>query len=149
MKNIVIGIFLSLTTSLSAQEWTLIYHNDEQGNVLSGDIGVLKSVVRNGGEIRIAWGFQHQNIPKVRVEHIADASFLTIQSDSIVHAQIRPITGQVPNFDRGTITLKENLEWLFIGGTNGKMDRMTRNVITGEIVNHVLAQNEFKWFTKK
>ncbi|MEM1406136.1 MAG: hypothetical protein AAGG59_05135 [Bacteroidota bacterium] len=148
MKEIYTLLILICSSQLLAQNWTMIYQNDENGKAISGDIEALKQAVRSGKEIRIGWGFQHPDEKKISVEHVADASFLTIQSDSIVHAQIRPITGQTPNFNNGTIELKENLEWLFIGGTNGKMDRMTRNVITGEIINHKLTQNRFKWFVR-
>ncbi len=149
MKYSLIIIILLCYTSTFAQQWELIYHNDTDGNPISGDIETLKKAVRSGKEIRIGWGFKHPTTKKIRVEHVADASFLTIQSDSIVHAQIRPIVGQSPDFDNGTIALKENLEWVFIGGTNGKMDRMTRNVITGEIIGHKSSGYEFKWFIRK
>ncbi|MEM6543051.1 MAG: hypothetical protein AAF634_17990, partial [Bacteroidota bacterium] len=83
-----------------------------------------------------------------RVEHLADAAFLTIQSDSVVYAQIRPITGQTPDFENYQIILKENLEWTFIGSTKGDMDTMMRNKITGEIIRHQLRKSSFKWFVR-
>lgn len=149
MKYIVSSILLLSTLHVSAQNWEVVYHNDKDGNAVEGSFLELKNAIRNGHEIRIGWGFQHPTIKKISVEHVVDASFLTIQSDSIVHAQIRPITGQAPDFKEGVVKLRENLEWIFIGGTNGKMDRMTRNVITGEIMEHQLATSEFKWFVQK
>lgn len=140
--------FLSIST-LRSQDWQLIYQNDDNGNAVFGELTALKNAIRTGKEIRIAWGFQHPENTVVRVEHVADAAFLTIQSDSIVYAQIRPITGQTPDFENFQILLKENLEWLFIGGTSGAMDTMMRNVITGEIVRHELRKNGFKWFVKE
>ncbi|TRX58850.1 hypothetical protein FNH22_13325 [Fulvivirga sp. M361] len=142
-------LILTSTLQLSAQNWELVYHNDTNGQAVEGNIQNLINAIRTGKEVRIAWGFQHPNIQKISVEHLSDAAFLTIQSDSIVHAQIRPITGQSPDFDEGAIRLKENLEWTFIGGTNGKMDRMTRNVISGEIIEHKLGSSSFKWYVKK
>ncbi|MEM9297684.1 MAG: hypothetical protein AAGA64_04785 [Bacteroidota bacterium] len=67
----------------------------------------------------------------------------------VVHAQIRLISDQTPDFNNGTIELKENLEWLLIGEKNWKMNRMTRYIITGEIINHKLSQNRFMWFVKQ
>lgn len=149
MKLIFFILFFFCTSLLYSQSWSLVYYNDKDGKRLEGNIEDLKKAVQSGKEIRIGWSSQHPEIKKIRVEHVTDAAFLTIQSDSIIHAQIRPITGQTPDFGSGTITLKENLEWLFIGGTNGKMDRMMRNAITGEIFSHVLEQKEFKWFVKE
>ncbi len=140
--------FLSVVPTRS-QDWQLRYQNDDKGEAVFGQLENLKSAVRSGKEIRIAWGFQHPDKKEVRVEHIAEAAFLTIQSDSIVYAQIRPITGQTPDFENFQILLKENLEWLFIGGTSGAMDTMMRNVITGEIVRHELRTSSFKWFVKE
>jgi hypothetical protein len=149
MKIILTSLILISTLQLSAQNWELVYHNDKNGQSVEGNIEDLKKAIRNGQEVRIAWGFQHPTIKKRSVEHLADAAFLTIQSDSIVHAQIRPIAGQSPDFNDGAIKLKENLEWIFIGGTNGKMDSMTRNVISGEIIEHKLGNSSFKWYVKK
>ena len=149
MKYCLCCLLLLLVLGLSAQDWKILYENDHNGNPVQGNIEVLKEAIRSGQEIRIAWGFQHPERPKISVEHIANASFLTIQSDSIVHAQISPIYGQVPDFEKGTITLKENLEWVFIGGTNGVMDSMTRNTITGEIIDHQSRAYAFKWFVRK
>ncbi len=149
MKTLLTCSMLLISIHLFAQDWNILYQNDKDGKALKGNIEDLKSAIRNGKEVRIGWGFQHPTIKKVSVEHVADAAFLTIQSDSIVHAQIRPIIGQVPDFSEGSIILKENLEWVFIGGTNGKMDSMTRNMITGEIVDHKLRTAAFKWFIKE
>lgn len=149
MKTLLTCSMLLLSIHLLAQDWAIIYQNDKDGNALKGNIEDLKSAIRNGKEVRIGWGFQHPTRKNISVEHVANATFLTIQSDSIVHAQIRPIIGQSPDFNEGTIKLKENLEWVFIGGTNGKMDSMTRNMITGEIVDHKLRSSSFKWFVKQ
>ncbi len=148
MKHLVTLLFLFFLTTMNGQEWQLLYQNDENGKAVFGELNNLKKAVRSGKDIRIAWGFQHPEKQKVRVEHIADAAFLTIQSDSIVYAQIRPITGQTPDFENFQMLLKENLEWIFIGGTSGAMDTMMRNVITGEIISHQLRTSNFKWFVK-
>ena len=148
MKYLMIIVLTTLSNLLFAQNWKVIYENGAEGRALQGNIDELKEAIRLGEEVRIAWGFQHPQQKDIRVEHLADASFLTIQSDSIVHAQINPIYGQSPDFDQGIILLKENLEWVFIGGTNGKMDSMTRNTITGEIVNHSMRNSRFKWYVR-
>ena len=136
---------LSLALSLQAfsqSNWKLIYHNDENGKTLGGDIESLKEAIEAGEVIRVGFGSR-------RVKHFAEASFFTIMKDSIVFAQGRPIIGQTPNFETGEITFKENLEWSFIAGTNGKMTAMMRNVITGEILGHRVRKNEFKWFVER
>lgn len=150
MKTLFIIVFLATSTqSFARQNWTMVYHNDMNGNTIKGNINELINGIRNGEEVRIAWWFQHPTVEKVKVEHLTDASFLTIQSGSIVHAQINSIVSQAPDFQEGAIKLRENLEWVFVGATNGKMDTLVRNVLTGEIIEHKLNTSAFKWYLKK
>ncbi len=145
MKKIlyVLSITLSIHT-FSQSNWKLIYHNDENGETLSGDIELLKKAIEAGEVVRIGFG-------SGRIKHYTEASFFTIMKDSIVFAQGKPIIGQTPNFETGEIRFKENLEWSFIAGTNGKMTTMMRNVVTGEILGHRVRvrKNDFKWFIEQ
>ena len=129
--------------------WVLIYENDAEGNSVFGDLDDLIGAVRNGESVRISWYHQSPSDSKRKVEHLADAKFITIMSDQTVLAQIDPIAGQVPDFDKQQITLKENLEWSLIASSNGKNDQMTRNVVTGEIVDHGIRNWGTKWFVKR
>ena len=149
-KTILVAGLLLMTifTSNAQSTWELIYHNDKNGETVEGNISELIRAIRNGKEIRMAWWFQHPLEEKIKVEHLADAAFLTIASDSIVYGQIKPIYGQIPDFDNAKVTLKENLEWVMIGGTNGKWDTMTRNMTTGETISHELRKTDFKWYVR-
>ena len=91
------------------------------------------SAVRKALEVRIYWKHESPENPKIKVEHLAPAKFLTIMSGETVFAQIDPIVGQNPDFDEQELKLRENLSWFLMAGTNGKFESMTRNVITGEM----------------
>ena len=65
-----------------------------------------------------------------------------------VTAQIDPIVGQRPDFNKELVLLKENLEWTLIASTTGKNDTMTRNIIDGTIVDHRILLWGTKWFVK-
>ena len=141
---------LSSTSSLAqSNSWKLVYENDLLGETIQGDLTELIAAVRNGQEIRIAWSSQRPDNPQIKVEHLADAKFLTIMSDEIVFAQIDPIIGQTPMFSEQWIQLKENLEWSFIAASNGKTDSMMRNVKTGEILAHNQRNRGIKWYIKE
>ena len=120
-----------------------------EGNALNGKIENLIAAVRGGEEIRVYWVHEDANNKVRKVEHLTDLQFLTIQSGSIVYGQINPIVGQVPDFDKFDITLKENLEWVAIVSSDGNNDTMTRNVVTGEVINHDTRKWATKWFTRK
>ncbi|GAA4279292.1 hypothetical protein [Aquimarina mytili] len=153
MKKILAAILFLLLSSYSfsqnKSDWKLIYHNDKDGKTIDGKIDDLIEAVRLGEEIRIYWSAQRKSDATKKVEHFADAKFLTILSDTIVFAQIDPIIGQTPKYDEQTIELKENLEWSFIAASNGKSDTMMRNVVTGEILGHGLTALATKWYIKK
>ncbi len=145
MKKISILLFLVISfQSFSQNNWKLIYCNDDAGNPISGNLDTLKKAVESGEVIRIGWGSRSG-----RIKHLAEATFITVMKDSIIFAQIDPIIGQTPNFENGEIAFKENLEWSFIGGSNGKMTTIMRNVITGDILGQNVRKSSFQWFIKK
>lgn len=132
----------------SNNTWTLIYENDEEGNSVQGSKESLMQAIRDGQEVRISWLHQSPTNPIIKVEHFANAKFLTIMSDKTVLAQIDPIMGQAPDFDNQHITLKENLEWAMIASSSGLNDHMTSNLISGEIVSHGSNRWGIKWYVK-
>lgn len=142
-------IIFSCSFILGQKKWDLLYENSAQGKTVMGNLEDLITAVRNGEPIRIYWSFQHPKDSIIKVEHTADAKFCTIMSDRIVLAQIDPIIGQIPDFEAQQITLKENLAWSAIFSSNGKSDMMTRNMITGEIVDHQIRAYSVKWFIKR
>ena len=126
----------------------MVYANNENGNRVSGDLGDLIGAVRNGVPIRIGWTIQHPTDKSLKVEHFADAKFITILSDSIVFAQIEPIVGQTPSIKDKNVTLKENIEWSFSASSLGNNDSININTRTGEIVDHKPFKCGIKWFGK-
>ncbi len=151
-KILVLASILALSLNSIAQDknnWKLIYHNDKNGQPLEGKIETLVKAVRVGEKVRIYWTSHRKNDKTKKVEHFADAKFLTVLSDTIVFAQIAPIIGQTPNYDAQMIKLKENLEWSLIAASNGKSDTMMRNIITGEILGHGQGSFAIKWYIKQ
>lgn len=147
----VTSIAMLLSISLLAQggagrEWSLVYANDENGKKTEGDLTKLISLVRKGQPIRIGWTIESSTNKSLKVEHIADAAFITVMSDSIVFAQITPIIGQSPSIKDKFVALGENLEWSFIGSTTGNHDAMFTNKKTGEISNHKPFRCSIRWF---
>ncbi|MEM7483913.1 MAG: hypothetical protein AAF348_01775 [Bacteroidota bacterium] len=112
---LLVFIVLSCTTeNQSTSGWQKVYQNDKNGQALFGDKSKLIDAVRLGYPVRIGWG-------GTRVEHVTDASFLTIFQGEEVFAQIRPIIGQEPRIDNDSLKIrfrKEN-QWVKMAGTNG------------------------------
>lgn len=151
-KIIVILLTVCFSVVSQAQDnkfWELVYENDSNGKTIKGNIENLIDAIRNGKQIRIYWSSHRKSDKTKKVEHLTEAKFLTIMSDTIVFAQIAPILGQKPNYDAQSVTLNEQLEWTLIAATNGKSDTMLKNTITGEIISHKLLPLGVKWFVKK
>lgn len=150
LKCLVAIVCLLAVSSISAQkDWKLVYENDETGKAVHGTIEDLVSHIRDGRPIRIYYRMGGSKPGDRFVEHTTDAKFFTIMNSNgkpLVMAQIDPIVGQTPSFEEGTLLLKENLEWSLIASTTGENDQMTRNVITGEVVNHSTRKWGTKWF---
>ena len=140
---------LLLAGGLHAQRWSLVYQNDAEGNRMEGSMEALIQAVRDGLPMRVAWSGQSKTNPRIKVEHVADAKFLTIMSDEVVFVQIDPIIGQTPDFEERFIELKENTSWVSIMSTNGKCDNLMRNLITGEIIGHNKVQRAITWFVRE
>ncbi len=139
-------------SGFSQDNWTLIYENDANGTTLYGNLDNFISKIQNGETVRIYYNSMRPGNSDTYVEHTALVKFFTIMNGpkgKFVTAQIDPIVGQVPNFKEEEVVLKENLEWSLIASTTGKNDTMTRNVITGEIVNHEMRRWGTKWFIRK
>ncbi|MGY3792572.1 hypothetical protein [Aquimarina sp. 433] len=109
--------------------WQKVFQNDESGDIIYGDKSKLIDAVRLGYPVRIGWGGN-------RVEHIADATFLTIFEGKEVFAQINTIVGQAPAIDNDSLKLRFRTQnhWTKISGTNGYATNFMTNYLKDSIV---------------
>ncbi|MEM8928685.1 MAG: hypothetical protein AAGC45_10820 [Bacteroidota bacterium] len=93
--------------------WRMVFKNDENGKAIYGKKAKVIDAVHLGYPIRVGWG-------GTRVEHVADADFLTI-FEGEVFAQIKTIVGQAPRMDGDSIKIRFRPQnhWTKISGTNG------------------------------
>lgn len=108
--------------------WQKVFQNDAAGNTVFGDKSKLIDAVRLGYPVRIGWGSS-------RVEHVADADFLTIFEGKEVFAQIRTIVGQAPRIDGDSLKIRFRVQhhWTKISGTNGYSTGFMTNYFTDSI----------------
>lgn len=149
-KALYLVLILFCCTPLSAQnDWYLVYEHDENGQPLQGNIQDLATAIRNGAAIRIYFKMGRSKESDFFVEHTTPIKFTSILNSPegvVIFGQIDPIVGQIPSYQDSTMQLKENLEWSLIASTTGLNDQMTRNVITGKIVNHTTRRWGTKWY---
>ena len=135
-------------SSFAQTTWELVYENDGEGKAISGDLDALKLAIQKGASIRIGWLHQRPTDPMRKVEHMADAQFITIMSDSTVFAQITPIIGQNPDFDQQSMTFRPTFEWTFLASTTGLHDVLTRDIFEQKIIGQRKRRWGIKWFVK-
>ena len=101
-------------TNNSNAGWQKVFQNNENGEATFGDKSKLIDAVRLGYPVRIGWGSN-------RIEHVADADFLSIFEGEEVFAQIKTIIGQEPRIDGDSLKIRFRTEnhWTKIAGTNG------------------------------
>jgi hypothetical protein len=139
----------SMAQSSTEQGWRLIYENDANGTALSGSKQQLVKSIEEGKSIRVSFCMGNSTCTDVYALHTALVKFTTILNSpngQFVAAQIDPIIGQIPDLKTGRVLLKENQEWSLIVTSLGEHDQMTRNMITGEIIDHRLVRWGIKWF---
>lgn len=150
MKRLsIIAVFLLICSIGYGQKWTMVYQNDAKGAMVSGSLNELIEAVRAGLPIRVGWSGQSPTDPNRKVEHVANAKFLTIMSNKTVFAQIDPIIGQTPDFTKQFIELKEGTTWVMIAASNGKSDSMMTDTKTGEIIGHGENARAIDWYVLK
>ena len=115
--------------SSSTSGWQKVYKNDEHGIGQFGDKQDLLDAARLGYPIRIGFGSN-------RVEHVADADFLTIFDNKELFAQIKPIFGQAPMVHGDSLKIRFRTEnhWVMIAGTNGYFTSMMNNYVQDTLV---------------
>lgn len=103
-------------------EWKLIYQTDKEGTTKYGDKDQLIALMRRGEPLRIGWTSKRRKDTTKSVEHLVDATFITIANGNEVFAQIQPFLGQRPDLTSDTLSmtlLPNQLNWIL--GTNGMM----------------------------
>ena len=154
MTKLLIPLFLitllGVTKAFAQLEnnWTLIYVNDEEGREVTGNKQDLIRAVQNADDIKVSWVHLISEEPLQKVEHTAEANFLTIINDETVLAQLKPFIGQSPDFENQHIILAENIEMAIVVTTAGKNNYIKRNTITGEIIAHDSGKRAYRWFVR-
>lgn len=109
-------------------QWQLVYRNDANGQHAYGDKQDLIKAIRKGYPIRVGWASRRAADTTKSVEHISDATFITIANQSEVFVQIEPFLAQRPDLTSDTLSMTPlpiQLSWLL--GTNGTISSVDIN----------------------
>ena len=102
-----------------------------------------------GHPIRVGFGGRGRTDTLRSIEHVIDASFLSISNGNEVFAQINPIVGQRPTLDSDSLTInfRTNLNWTILIGSNGFSDRLMIDRFKGEVTGNQERYVGASWYS--
>lgn len=135
--------------------WHLMLAHDKEGTVAQGSTGHIISAVRQGCQIRVAWGARRAADPNQTIEHIAEPQWVAIRNNNQVEVQIsgflanQSVLGEPPKDhprrERFGGTVKA-VEWRATLKTDGNFDAIWLHPHTGELVTRIPQRHPMKWF---
>ncbi len=146
---LIVFSFILYSGCQKKNDWVPVYKNDKEGNAILGSKMELINAIRNGNEIRIAWGSEGKTH---RIEHISDPTWIAILDETEVIAHIDPQVLSSVNWETLSAdysdSTKLNEEWRVVITTKGEFDavwydRENHKVLQRRPQNHVMT-----WFVK-
>lgn len=129
MKHSYLTLLLLFFLSSCAQKdvdkdsWTIAFKSDKDGNTIAGSKKVLIDVIRNGGDVKVAWGFKGKTHS---IEHLSEPIWLAILDEKEVIAHLNPqVLSAIdwvnlkPNYADSTLAIQE---WRVVISTKGDFD---------------------------
>lgn len=141
-----------LPKSAVGSGWHLLLAHDANGKVEQGDHEQIVNAVRQGCQIRIAWGNKG---PTSSIEHIADPMWISIRNGNDIEIQIggflvnQNVLGEPPEDhpkrERFGGTEKV-VEWRASLRTNGTFNAVWFYPHNGEFITRVPQRHPMRWF---
>lgn len=135
-----------LSVSASAQ-WHLAFKNSSNGDVLQGSKEALIKSIRQGANVRIAWGTTSSRNENQWVEHIADPHFLTVTSGKEVFVQLPEHIAQTSYWNEEFQDFgSPQVLWRGLMSTTGRFMAVWYNRYTGETIRRYPQRVTMSWF---
>jgi len=146
-------ILTACTQSMSS--WTLVLSHDAEGVVTSGAQKNLVNAIRNGCQIRVAWGARRAADPSRTIEHIAEPLWVSVRDSESVEVQVgdflinHRVLGEPaadhPRRERFGGTEKAVM-WRANLKTDGSFDAVWYYPHNGEFITRIPQRHPMKWF---
>ena len=135
--------------------WRLMLKHDRDGNVLSGDKQHLVNAVRQGCDLRVAWGARRAADPSRTIEHISSPLWVAIRDGDMVEVQLDDflinlsVLGE-PNEDHPARQRFGGTEKVVMWRANfridGNFDAVWYDPTTGALIERVPQRHAASWF---
>lgn len=137
------------------QTWYLGLHHDAQGKVLVGTENSLVSAIRQGCNLKVAWGTRRKSDPSRSIEHNAQPIWVSLRDGKKVEVQIGDfqinlkVLGELPSAhpERERFGGTEKVvNWRANLKTDGSFDAVWYYPHSGEFITRVPQRFPMKWF---
>ncbi|WP_395376805.1 hypothetical protein [Marinicella sp. W31] len=147
MKKQLLMVISLLSCQNVFADWQLVYKNNRDGEVIEGNKNALMDAVRQGSNLRIAWGVIHPTQKDRYVEHITDPVFVTIASGQHVFVQTPEHIGQTSYWDTEFQDFSSpQVVWRGLLSTTGRFMAVTYNRNTGETIRRAPQKAVMSWY---
>jgi len=155
--SILMGLICSCVSAQGASTatWNLMLSHTADGSVRQGSNENLVSVIRQGCQIRVAWGARRAADPKRTIEHIANPVWVTVRDGNQVEVQLNDFlinhkvlgepSSQYPQRERFGGTDKAVM-WRANLKTDGTFDAVWYYAHSGEFITREPQTHPMKWF---
>lgn len=146
---------LVLTGCNNQPGWVNVLSHDKEGNVESGHIGDLISVIRQGCQLRVGWGARRAADATQTIEHLAEPVWVAVRNSENVEVQLdtfainlgvmgEPIE-EHPRRERfgGTDTA---ISWRANLKTDGTFEAVWYEHGTGDFVLRIPQRHPMRWY---
>ncbi len=158
MLRVNLCVLVVLLTTGCAQHgsaWNLLLSHDARGTVNHGSQASLVAAVRQGCQLRVAWGARRKADPSRTIEHIATPLWVSVRDGTNVEIQIggfmanqrvlgEPIEDH-PRYERFGGT-NAAVMWRAGLKTDGSFNAIWYRPDTGALVERVPQNHPMKWF---
>jgi len=89
IRIVLLAVYLILFVGCAPEpQWHLKLAHSEDGEVQSGSKAELIGAIRNGCQVRVAWGARRAADPNMTIEHIAIPGWISVRNSNDVEVQL-------------------------------------------------------------
>ncbi len=147
-RILILSLVLFSCQILLAQGWQPVLRINEKGEVIAGSKDQLIQNIRQGKNVKIAWGWKRDN---KSIEHISEPTWIAIMNEQDVLFHLDPqVFGGIEWEDRAGTFENKNLkeEWRVIIDTNGTFDAVWYDRDNHEVTKRMPQRHRITWFVQ-
>ncbi|MEM1105089.1 MAG: hypothetical protein AAGH87_01770 [Pseudomonadota bacterium] len=146
---------LAACAQTQVSPWHLKLSHTAEGVVTAGSRSDLIDAVRNGCQLRIAWGARRRSDPNRTIEHVAEPVWVSVRDGAGVEVQLDAFMinlavlgeppGDHPARDRFGGT-ERAVSWRANLHSDGRFDAVWFDAATGDFIARVPQRHPMRWF---